>query len=164
MFYEKIAHEGGEHTHDIVRFSKPGSSVYTVGDCVRRVVKDGKVRVDETRTLRAVGTTVDMLSSFYLMRTLPYQDWQPGHTLTVNIFSGKQQELLTIKYLGKTSLDIDGVHCPTYHISFIFTSDGQKKTSDDMEAWISAQPARIPLKLEGKLPVGKVHCLYTGKI
>ncbi len=35
------------------------------------------------------------------------------------------------------------------------------KTSDDMEAWIAAGSSRIPLKLEGKLPVGKVHCIYV---
>ena len=29
-----------------------------------------------------------------------------------------------------------------------------------MEAWISTAPDRIPLKLEGKLPVGKVQCFY----
>ena len=33
---------------------------------------------------------------------------------------------------------------------------------DDMEAWISADKRRIPLRLEGKLPVGKVHCIFTG--
>ena len=31
-----------------------------------------------------------------------------------------------------------------------------------MDAWISADARRIPIKLEGKLPVGKVHCLYDG--
>ncbi len=42
-------------------------------------------------------------------------------------------------------------------------SDGGKKTSDDMDAWISADARRIPVRLEGKLPVGKVHCVYTGQ-
>ena len=49
-----------------------------------------------------------------------------------------------------------------YHITFIFTSDGGKKTSDDMDAWISADTKRIPIRLEGKLPVGKIHCVYSG--
>ena len=28
-----------------------------------------------------------------------------------------------------------------------------------MEAWISADNSRVPLRMEGKLPVGKVHCI-----
>ncbi len=31
-----------------------------------------------------------------------------------------------------------------------------------MDAWISTSHDRIPVKLEGKLPVGKVRCFYTG--
>ena len=31
-----------------------------------------------------------------------------------------------------------------------------------MDAWISTDAQRIPLKLEGTLPVGKVQCFYTG--
>ena len=31
-----------------------------------------------------------------------------------------------------------------------------------MDAWISTEPNRIPLRLEGKLPVGKVQCFYSG--
>lgn len=156
VFYEKLAHEGNERKHDIVRFSSSGAT-YT-GDCVRKVWKKGKIFRDETRTLTAVGTTVDMMTSFYHMRNLPFEDWKPGHTLTINIFSGKQKEKLTFKYCGITDVEIKGKKRPCYHITFIFTGDNQKKTSDNMDAWITADEARIPLRLEGKLPVGKVQC------
>ena len=32
-----------------------------------------------------------------------------------------------------------------------------------MEAWIAADESRIPLRMEGNLPVGKVRCFFTGK-
>ena len=38
-----------------------------------------------------------------------------------------------------------------------------KKSSDDMSAWISTDSRRIPLRIEGKLPVGKIHILYDGR-
>ncbi len=159
-FYEKISHEGGEDKHDIVRYRRQGATVF--GDCSRLVKKDGKITKNETRTLQATGTTVDMLTAFYYMRNLPYEDWQKKHVLTINIFSGKRKELLTIKYLGVETVKYDGKSYSCYHISFIFTSDGRTKTSDDMDAWITTSPRRIPVKLEGKLPVGKVRCFYTG--
>lgn len=161
VFYEKKAHEGNEDKHDIVRFSRNGHN-YT-GECIRKVWKKGKVFRDETRTLTAVGTTVDMMSSFYHMRNLPFEQWQPGHTLTINIFSGKQKEKLTFKYQGVDNVELNGKSLPCYHITFIFTGDNQKKTSDNMDAWISADEARVPLRLEGKLPVGKVQCLLVSE-
>lgn len=158
-YYEKIAHEGGEDKHDVVRFVYNDDGTVT-GLCERRVAKKGKVVKDERRRLDAEGVTVDMLSAYYYMRSLPYENWRPGHTLTVNIFSGKRKELLAIKYHGLETVSVKKRNYRCYHITFIFTSDGAKKTSDDMDAWISADDRRIPIKLEGKLPVGKVHCLY----
>lgn len=32
-----------------------------------------------------------------------------------------------------------------------------------MDAWIGTGSQRIPLKMEGKLPVGKVQCFYAGE-
>lgn len=159
--YEKIAHEGGEHKHDIVLYSRSGANVK--GHCTRKVWdKKGNLKIDEQRELEAFGTTVDMLTSFFYMRSLPFDKWQTGHHVAINLFSGKQKELLTIRYLGIENVEIDGKEHPCYHITFIFTSKGGKKSSDDMDAWISADSRRIPLRMEGKLPVGKVHCLYEG--
>lgn len=160
-FYEKIAHEGGEHKHDIVRYSRSGSNV--TGNCTRRVVnKKGQLTKNEKRSLTAIGTTLDMLSSFYYMRSLPYNTYRAGHPITVNVFSGKRKELLTIKYIGTEKINVDKKTYNCYHIRFTFTGDGGKKTSDDMDAWISTEPDHIPIKLEGKLKVGKVQCYYTG--
>ncbi|MDE6277527.1 MAG: DUF3108 domain-containing protein [Muribaculaceae bacterium] len=159
VFYEKIAHEGGESKHDKVFYQRIGPSVKA--SCIRKVWdKKGNLKIDEQRQLEAYGTTVDMLTSFFYMRSLPFQTWAPGHTVAVNLFSGKQKELLTIKYIGREPVEIDGTPRECYRVTFIFTSKGGKKSSDDMDAWISADSARIPLRLEGKLPVGKVHCLY----
>lgn len=161
LTYERIAHEGSDHKHDNVAFSYTGAQVK--GKCTRQKRdKNGKPVVDEKRELTAIGTTVDMLSSFYYMRQLPYDTWKKGHVLTINIFSGKRKELLTIKYLGTETVKYDKKSFKCHHITFIFTSDGRTKTSDNMDAWITSDARHIPVKLEGKLPVGKVRCFYTG--
>lgn len=160
-FYEKIANEGSERKHDIVRFSYAGNTV--TGKCTRKIWKKGKQTVDDARTLTAQGTTVDMLSSYYYMRTLPFEKWKPGHKEVLNIYSGKRKELLTIVYHGEDDVETEHERFHCYHITFTFTSDDKKKTSDDMDAWITTDSRRIPVRLEGTLPVGKVHCLYTGK-
>lgn len=159
--YEKIAHEGDEYKRDVVTYRYVNAKVY--GDCTRRKWdEDDNLKVDEKRTLESYGTTVDMLSSFYYMRTLPFDTWKTGHVVTLNIYSGKRKELLTIKYLGTATVSYDSKTFKCYHISFTFTSDGKTKTSDDMDAWITTDGRRIPVKLEGSLKVGKVRCFYTG--
>lgn len=156
LFYEKLAHEGGEFKHDIVRFSYVGQNV--TGDCYRRHVKKGNERISPPLKLNAYGTTVDMLSSFYYMRSLPFESWATGHKETITIFSGKRKEALTFQYKGIETVKVNDHEYRCYHITFIFTGDGSKKTSDDMDAWITADSSRIPVQLEGKLAVGKVRC------
>lgn len=161
VYYEKRSHEGSDHKHDVVTYRYTGSRI--LGICTRRHWdKNGKLTKDEKRTLEAQGTTVDMLSSFYYMRALPFADWKPGNVTTINIYSGKRKELLTIKYVGIDNIDYDGRSYRCYHIRFTFADEERRKSSDDMDAWITADSRRLPVKLEGKLPVGKVQCFYTG--
>lgn len=74
LFYEKIANEGNEHKHDVVKYDY-SSRPSVLAKCTRKVFKKGALRVDDSRELTADGEVVDMLTSFYFMRNLPYQDW-----------------------------------------------------------------------------------------
>ncbi len=161
LFYEKLAHEGGDFKHDIVNYSRNGDNV--IGYCTRISRKDGKKNgTKKEHVISATGSTVDMLSVYYYMRSLDFPNMKKDDVIKLNIFSGKRKEILTITFLGTESITYDKKTHNCYHISFTFTSDGSKKTSDDMDAWISSDSRRIPLKLEGSLPVGKVQCFYTG--
>lgn len=157
--YEYIAHEDGKYSHDIVTFSKSGNTV--TGKCTRtRKPKKEKIAKTEHRTLTADGMTVDMLSSFYYLRALDFQNMKPGEKKSINIFSGKRKELLTFTYSGQEQIKVDGKMQNTYKVTFTFTSDGKKKSSEPIQAWVSTGPQRIPLKLIGKLKIGQVQCIY----
>lgn len=159
-YYEKITHEGGEYKRDLITYQRKGDNV--TARCQRWKQKSSKKPVTfSEKALEADGLTLDMLSSFYYMRMLDYKNMKPGEKKVLTVFSGKRKETLTITYLGIEDVTIDKVIYPAYKISFTFTGEGKKKTSDDMEAWISTEGDKIPLKLEGKLPVGKVQCFYV---
>ena len=161
LVYKKFSHEGGEYRRDEVKYSYSGS-VVTGAATRKHWDKKNVLKIDKQLTLTAEGLTVDMLSSFYYMRNLPFNSWKPGHKSTVNLFSGKRKEILTITYLGEETIEMNSKRYSTFHISFSFT-DPEKpsnETSDPMDAWISTEKSRIPLKLEGKLPVGKVQCFF----
>ena len=161
LFYEKIAHEGSEYKHDMVKYTRSGDKVY--GYCTRiERDSDKKTGLKKEHIISGTGTTVDMLSVFYYMRAIDYSKMKKGQELKLNIFSGKFKETLTIKYLGTETIENDKKSHNCYHISFTFTQKGNTKTSDDMDAWISTDSHRVPIKLEGTLTVGKVQCFYTG--
>lgn len=159
--YVKIAHEDGKYIREQIDYVVVGNNF--TGNCSRYRIRKGDTDFStETRTINATGTTVDMLSVFYHLRTLDFPSMKTGEAMTINIFSGKTKELLSIKYEGNKTVKIDGKKYDTYHVSFKFTSEDGKKSSDDIDTWISADNRRIPIKLEGCLPIGKIRCLYIG--
>ena len=85
--YEYIAHEDGKYSHDIVNFSQSGNTV--TGKCSRvRKGKKDKTATKQTTTLTAQGMTVDMLSSYFYLRSLDFDKMSPGAKKRINIFSG----------------------------------------------------------------------------
>lgn len=162
MFYEKIAREGGDYKHDVIRYTRASEKI--TGQCTRtrRRKKETVTTVIDT-TLHSTGMTLDILSAFYYMRHIDYATMKPGEAVTATIFSGRKKETLRITYHGKERIDIDSRRVLCYYITFTFTGDNGKKSSDDMFAWISMESSRIPLMMKGNLPVGSVRCYYTGK-
>lgn len=160
--YERIAHEDGKYSRDQLLFKRSGNTFSATATRWRKgKKKNAEMRV-ATLNLKAEGMTVDLLTSFYYLRSLPFATMSPGTKKRVNIFSGKQKELLDFTYTGLSELKIDGVSHKTYKVIFTFTSDGRKETSDPIEAWISTDGRHIPLKLVGKLKIGQVQCIYAG--
>lgn len=157
--YKKITHEGAQYNYDVVRYSRNGNEV--TGYAERKRSKDnGPVTVTDT-VLHATGRTVDMLSVFYYLRTIDFDDMSDGTTFKVNVFSGKSVEQLTVRYCGIENVDLSGKRWTAYRLSFTFTMKG-RTTSDAMDTWISTDAQRIPIKLEGQLPLGRVHAFFTG--
>lgn len=158
--YVYIAHEAGKYKKDVVTFRHSGNTF--TADVVRhkRASADAPLTTS-TLDLEAQGMTVDMLSAFFYLRTLDFPSMSKGNKVTVNIFSGSKKELLTITYMGKQKVDLNGEKLQAFYINFNFTRNG-KMSSSPIEGWISADNRRIPLKVEGQLPVGKVRALYTG--
>ncbi|MDE7411492.1 MAG: DUF3108 domain-containing protein [Paramuribaculum sp.] len=158
--YHRIAHEKSWYGHDIVTFSYANNEVS--GFC-RRLSKGKKDKdvIESSHTLTAQGVTVDILSAFYYVRAIDFPNVAKGQTWKINIFSGKRKELLTISYLGIERIKLDKKSVDAYKVTFKFTSDGGKQTSDPIAAWLSTDNNHIPLRLEGKLTVGKVVCVYS---
>lgn len=151
--YRKASHEGKHSGVDIVSYTYAGN--VTKAQCTRR--RPGKP--DGRTSLQCTGRAYDMLSVFYYLRSLDYNAMSKSVTYVTTIFSGNRKETLRIRMQGVETIELrDKSKHQAYHISFTFTSDGQKKSSDDMHTWISTDATRRPLMMKGKLPIGEVRC------
>lgn len=158
--YIKTTHENGRYNKDVLSYSYNGNSV--TGTCNRTKVVNGK-RKNSVYKATVKGVTYDMLSIFYYIRTLNFPAMTPGKTIRVNILSGSSPEILTINYRGTDTAQMpDGKNYKCYHIQFTFTTDKGTSVSAPMDTWITTDSRRIPVKLIGTLPIGKVRAFLTG--
>ncbi len=156
LSYQKISHEGGKYGKDDIRYSYSGKNV--TGHCTRYRDKKGKIS-KSNKTLTAQGDVYDMLSIFYYMRLIDYGKLREGHIVKTSIFSGSKVETMTVRSLGITTVKMrNGTKREAYHIRFNFTTKGKKKSSADMDTWISTDATHVPITLVGQLPVGQVKC------
>jgi len=153
--YDKFTHEKDYNAHDVVQFSYYYSN--TSAQCTRY----RKSRTEKT-TLEAKCQAYDMVSVFYMLRNLDFNQLASTKRHTTVIFSGKMKEYLTINYHGLEKVKLrNGTKQQAYRLSFRFTQKGGTRSSEDIDVWISTDAQHIPLVLVGKLPIGKVKCYYT---
>lgn len=158
--YTNIAHEKNRFKKDIIKFSRAGNQVK--GN-VERYKEDKKGNVKHSfKELEATGETYDMLSVYFLLRELDYNTMKTGEVFKANIFSGSKKENLEVKCIGKETIKLqDKTEHEAWHIQFKFTQGEGKKSSDDINCWVSTQPSHIPLLIVGNLPVGTVRVNYV---
>lgn len=160
LSYSKIAHEKGKYSRDDIAYNYLGSTVTGHAKRVRRD-KKGNINVTE-KTLSGLGDVYDMLSVFYYLRIIDYSKLGSGQVVKATVFSGSKEEALTIRCVGKENIKLrDKSQREAYHIKFKFTTDGNKKSSDDIDTWISTDSSHVPLLVIGSLPVGQVKCYYV---
>ena len=159
--YEKITHEKGKYARDVITYSYHGNVTGGRSLKYRTDRKTGAPTVKETM-LTASGAAFDFLSVFYYLRTIDYSSLAKDHQIVTTVFSGTKSETLTIRYVGVETVKIrDKSAHKAYHIRFRFTQKGKKKSSDDIDTWISVAAPHVPLSIVGNLPVGQVRCILS---
>lgn len=159
--YTKITHEKGKYGRDEIKYELSGHA--TKGH-VRKYRLKNNVTSEKSATLSATGPVYDMLSIFYYLRRLDYSQLNRNKIFSSTLFSGDKKETVKIRSLGIEKIRLrDKSVREAYHIKFRFTSEGGKKSSDDIDTWISTDSRHIPLYLVGHLPVGEVRAYLVGE-
>ncbi|HNS32377.1 MAG TPA: DUF3108 domain-containing protein [bacterium] len=111
----------------------------------------GKLYKTKSETLKLNGSSYDGISSFYMVRTL---DFENKNMFTVPVVLNEIWDLI-VKRKNKSRENI-----PDFGAKNIYVVEPQAKsnagffTQGKMDIWITADNKRLPVYLEGKVPLG----------
>ncbi len=105
--------------------------------------------------------TQDVLSAFYFMRTYDYSTFRPGQKVYLKNFYKDSTYVLTVKYLGKQTIDVEAGTFRTILLEPIMKEGGLFKASGRIIVWVTDDERRIPVQVEAEIPIGSITSELT---
>lgn len=104
----------------------------------------------------------DMLSAFFYARTMDFSNAKEGDIFEFPCFVDNEIWPLKIKFVGREIIhsDIGKIHCLKFHP--VVQKGRIFKNEEDMNAWISDDKNKIPIRAEAKILVGSIKMDLTG--
>ncbi|HKN18815.1 MAG TPA: DUF3108 domain-containing protein [Dissulfurispiraceae bacterium] len=111
------------------------------------------------------GALWDLISGFYYLRTQPFT---VGKTIYIDIFDSNKFFQAEVNILGREQLMFPGTKIlNTVKVKPILKSEGLFQNKGDILIWLTDDVNKTPVKVETKVPIGKVvailKSLETGK-
>ncbi len=120
---------------------------------VNSTVKKRK-RPETQKTFSIGGSTQDVISMFYKVRTMDFSKFKEGQTQTLMIVFDEKQIPVTIKYMGKETVNVGNLgkkEC--YKISIGAKTDALRGKDKNL-IWLTADDKKVPALLKFSIPVG----------
>ncbi|GLI53592.1 hypothetical protein TISLANDTSLP1_12850 [Thermodesulfovibrio yellowstonii] len=97
---------------------------------------------------------MDVLSGFFYLRTLPINLKEP---VSVDIFDSNKFTTVQVQPIKEEKIELSNKkEIDTIVIKPLLDTEGLFKRKGDIIIWLSKDDSKIPLKIETKVPVGKV--------
>lgn len=107
----------------------------------------------------------DVFSGFYFLRTMFFD---VGKTVYIDIFDSNKFLKAEVSVLGKEKIKLyDDSEVDTLLVKPSIKSEGMFQNKGDIFIWLTDDESRIPVRIETKIPIGKVvaelKAMETGK-
>lgn len=102
--------------------------------------------------------TLDLIGGFMMTRSLDYRGMTKGDTITMDAFFDKEFYDFSILYMGieKVKTKVGKINC--HKIVPIMPDNKLFSGENSVTLWISADPNRLPLKVEADMFFGTAYC------
>jgi len=108
----------------------------------------------------------DMISAFYYLRTLDYDNASVGDVFTVNVFLDDELYPAKIRYKGKQVVKTRKGKIKCHKFAPVVQEGRIFKTEKDLTVWITDDANKIPIVAKAKIKVGslKMHLVNYEKL
>jgi len=124
----------------------------------------GKIVIDHiddknTEEFDVEGNVYDPLSAFYLVRTM---DVEVGKSQYIRVFDNGKLYDVEVQVLRKEKLKLPHGTYDTIVIKPVLKSEGIFMRKGDVLIWVTDDENKVPVKVESKVKVGKIHVEISG--
>lgn len=103
-------------------------------------------------------STFDMLSSYMYLRSQPWEVFNQGDSVMLNMFYEDEYYPFGVEYVGLEDIDTE-FGTKTCHKAYIlFPISGTFPEKYMVKVWVSADERKLPLRVEAKMKFGKAIC------
>jgi hypothetical protein len=98
----------------------------------------------------------DALSAFYYARSTDFSNAKPGDVFTYHTFIDEEVFPLSIKYIGKETIKVDGVKYKCLKFRPVVQKGRIFKREEDLNVWVTDDENKIPIFASAKILVGSI--------
>lgn len=155
--YQSYRHieEGNYRKHERVIFDHQKKNAH-----VRLYDRENKEVVD-TKDYPIPANVQDIVSGFYLLRTMDLKKLKKGETVSIQGFFDKELYNLRLIYGGKETIDTILGKVDTFVFSPIMPKNKLFRGEKPITVWVTDDQNKIPVKIKAKLFVGSLDMEIT---
>lgn len=155
--YQSYRHieEGNYRKHERVIFDHQKKNAH-----VRLYDRENKEVVD-TKDYPIPANVQDIVSGFYLLRTMDLKNLKKGETVSIQGFFDKELYNLRLVYGGKETVDTIMGKVDTFVFSPIMPKNKLFRGEKPITVWVTDDKNKIPVKIKAKLFVGSLDMEIT---
>ncbi len=98
----------------------------------------------------------DMVSAFYYVRTLDFDDLEPGDIITLENFHRDSTYTLGVLYHGREEVSVKTGTFDTIVIEPLIQEGGLFQHDGAIHIWLTNDKLRVPVRMRTRIPVGSI--------
>lgn len=149
--YKRSIDEGG--------YTKKEKYVFK-GNTVNSTVKKRK-KPETQKTFTIGGSTQDVISLLYKVRTMDFSKFKVGQTQSMMIVFDEKQIPVTLKYMGKETVNAGNLGKKECYKLSIGAKTDALRGKDKNLIWLTADAKKVPTLLKFSIPVGTGQLVLT---
>ena len=130
------------------------------GNTVSSTVKRRK-KPETQKTFTIGGSTQDVISLLYKVRTMDFSKFKVGQTQSLMIVFDEKQIPVTLKYMGKETISAGNLGSKECYKLSIGAKTDALKGKDKNLIWLTADSKKVPALLKFSIPVGTGQLTLT---